>query len=178
MGLLSFIFPWGNISGNPVEVNKPSKTGNNDIVNESNPVNNVVHLQKPTGLPIDSVYGYLRQDFEQKGYNEAIGGADSSFKESVKDIIKHGLIIQIEYARLKYEDDLDVIEIYVQDAKNNGLFKAESELEAKKKIYYKHLSVLDKIENNPDEQNHYLMYMYESYKRGFLHGLTDVARKL
>lgn len=149
-----------------------------EIKDTNHPVNNLMLSQKPTGLPIDDAYAYIQKDFEKIGFDDAVGGADSSSCEWGKVLIKSGLIIEIENARRKYNDKLVLIERYLKEAELNGLLNTMSELEAKKKIYYMHLTALDVMENTPEEGNNNLINMYESYKRGFFRGFREVAREL
>lgn len=178
MGLLNLNFLRNAVSRNLHDKERLPRTENNGVASDTNPVGNIVLAQRSIGMPIDAVYEYLKQDFEKMGYNDAISGTDNSSEETVKYIVKSGLNMQIEHARLRYEDELDTIAVYIELMRHNGLLKAEMELEAKAKIYNKHLSILDKMGDDKDEGNHCLLYMYESYKRGFLRGLTDVAQKL
>ena len=45
------------------------------LVNETNeekPVNNIVTITYGTGKPIDLIYNFLKDDYESKGYDDAL----------------------------------------------------------------------------------------------------------
>lgn len=133
---------------------------------------------EPAKRPIDAVYSFLSQDFEQRGYDDALGGLDIASNTSMNSIVRSKLNILIRDARLKYEEELSMLAVYIKRMEQHGLLQSMEELEAKKSICHKHLDELDAIEHGPDDDNQHLGFMYESYKRGFLNGLVDVARKM
>lgn len=38
-------------------------------------------------MPIDAIYAYIKDDYEQMGYDDAMCNADIQYKESKKEII-------------------------------------------------------------------------------------------
>ena len=67
-----------------------------DFVDESNPLDrgNTVTINYGTGMPIDLIYSELKEDYEQKGYEDAICNPDMSYKEMNLSIIRHNIEIK------------------------------------------------------------------------------------
>ena len=69
------------------------------LVNETNeekPVNNIVTITYGTGKPIDLIYNFLKDDYESKGYDDALTNPDTSYKEMNKSMIKSSLEIKFK----------------------------------------------------------------------------------
>lgn len=74
-----------------------------DFVDESAPIdsNNIVMINYGTGMPIDLIYNDLKEDYEQKGYEDALCNPDMSYKEMNQSIIRHNIEIKFEQVILK-----------------------------------------------------------------------------
>ena len=64
-------------------------------------------------MPIDAIYAYIQDDYEQEGYSDAMCNADMAYKESKKEIIKNGLKMLFEQVRLRYESDIRDINVQI-----------------------------------------------------------------
>ena len=75
-----------------------------DFVDESNPLDkgNTIVINYGTGMPIDLIYNDLKEDYEQKGYEDAICNPDMSYKEMNQSINRHNIEIKFEQGILKY----------------------------------------------------------------------------
>ena len=99
---------------------------------ETNVSNRFITIAYGTGKPIDVIYNYLKDDYESKGYNDALTNPDSSYKEMNKSMIKSTLEVKFKQVRLRYEDDLQTIEFHITSRKEAGLIELVKELETKK----------------------------------------------
>lgn len=86
-----------------------------DFVDDSEPIleSNAMTIKYGTGMPIDAIYAYIQDDYEQEGYSDAMCNADMAYKESKKEIIKNGLKMLFEQVRLRYESDIPSIDYTV-----------------------------------------------------------------
>ena len=143
--------------------------------NEEKPVNNVVTITYGTGKAIDLIYNFLKDDYESKGYDDALTNPDSSYKEMNKAMIKSSLEVKFKQVRRKYEDDLRTIDFHINSRKEAGLIELVKELETKKEILLQHVKELNTMEQDFMDEAPYMMGMLLSYERGFLRGLAALS---
>ena len=96
MGLFNF-FKKGNQVNNTEVVGLPNVEDNSkeilpeirreDFVDDSEPnlESNTITIKYGTGMPIDAIYAYIQDDYEQEGYSDAMCNADMAYKESKKE---------------------------------------------------------------------------------------------
>ena len=66
-----------------------------DFVDESNPSSDgKITITYGTGMPIDLIYNFLKEDYERKGYEDALSNPDMSYRDTNKEIIKSELEVQ------------------------------------------------------------------------------------
>ena len=143
--------------------------------NEEKPVNNVVTITYGTGKAIDLIYNFLKDDYESKGYDDALTNPDSSYKEMNKAIIKSSLEVKFKQVRRRYQDDLRTIDFHINSRKEAGLIELVKELETKKEILLQHVKELNTMEQDFIDEAPYMMGMLFSYERGFLRGLAALS---
>ena len=143
--------------------------------NEEKPVNNVVTITYGTGKAIDLIYNFLKDDYESKGYDDALTNPDSSYKEMNKAMIKSSLEVKFKQVRRRYEDDLRTIDFHINSRKEAGLIELVKELETKKEILLQHVKELNTMEKDFMDEAPYMMGMLYSYERGFLRGLAALS---
>ena len=71
----------------PVVVKEPTIEQNVLVeeTNEKKPENNKITITYGTGKAIDLIYNFLKDDYESKGYDDALTNPDSSYKEQSHD---------------------------------------------------------------------------------------------
>lgn len=143
--------------------------------NEEKPVNNIVTITYGTGKAIDLIYNFLKDDYESKGYDDALTNPDSSYKEMNKAMIKSSLEVKFKQVRRRYEDDLRTIDFHINSRKEAGLIELVKELETKKEILLQHVKELNTMEQDFMNEAPYMMGMLFSYERGFLRGLAALS---
>ena len=139
------------------------------------PVNSIVTITYGTGKPIDLIYNFLKDDYESKGYDDALTNPDTSYKEMNKSMIKSSLEIKFKQVHRKYEDDLRTIDFHINSRKEAGLVELVKELETKKEILLQHVQELNTMEQDFINEAPYMMGMLFSYERGFLRGLAALS---
>lgn len=143
--------------------------------NEEKSTNNLITITYGTGKAIDLIYNFLKDDYESKGYDDALTNPDSSYKEMNKSMIKSALEIKFKQVRRKYEDDLRTIDFHINSRKEAGLIELVKELETKKEILLQHVKELNTMEQDFINEAPYMMGMLFSYERGFLRGLAALS---
>lgn len=143
--------------------------------NEEKSVNNVITITYGTGKAIDLIYDFLRDDYESKGYEDALTNPDSSYKEMNKSMIKCSLEVKFKQVRRRYEDDLYTIDFHINSRKEAGLVELVKEFETKKEILLQHVKELNTMEQDFIDEAPYMMGMLYSYERGFLRGLAALS---
>ena len=143
--------------------------------NEEKPANNVVTITYGTGKAIDLIYNFLKDDYESKGYDDALTNPDSSYKEMNKAMIKSSLEVKFKQVRRRYQDDLRTIDFHINSRKEAGLIELVKELETKKEILLQHVKELNTMEQDFIDEVPYMMGMLFSYERGFLRGLAALS---
>lgn len=161
----------------PVLVEEPTSEQNVLVeeTNEEKPVNNIVTITYGTGKAIDLIYNFLKDDYESKGYDDALTNPDSSYKEMNKAMIKSSLEVKFKQVRRRYEDDLRTIDFHINSRKEAGLIELVKELETKKEILLQHVKELNTMEQDFMNEAPYMMGMLFSYERGFLRGLAALS---
>ena len=163
MGVLNFF------RRKPMLVEEPTMEQNVLVedTNEEKSTNNLITITYGTGKAIDLIYNFLKDDYESKGYDDALTNPDSSYKEMNKSMIKSALEIKFKQVRRKYEDDLRTIDFHINSRKEAGLIELVKELETKKEILLQHIKELNAMEQDFMNEVPYMMGMLFSYERGF-----------
>ena len=128
-----------------------------------------------TKLPIDIIYGFLKEDYEKKAYNDALTNPDKSYKEMNLAIIRSNLEVKFKQVLLKYEDMLREINFHIQSRGQAGLTDIVELLKSKKEAYEKHMEELKKMKVDLDKEELYMTGIFKSYEVGFTRGLASLS---
>jgi hypothetical protein len=153
------------------------RKGKNHSIDDSKSNENVILIPNnyETGFPIDAVYQYMSRDYEQIGYSDAIKNQEPSYKETKKSNILNGLKRHCDQVRLKYSDELRKLEVHINECEEQGLRVTKERLSAKKETYVEHINTIEKIKKSVEENNLEMLSMIESYERGFIRGVAEIA---
>lgn len=128
-----------------------------------------------TGMPIDLIYFYLKEDNEKKGYDDAICNPDMSYKEMNKTLIRSNLEVKFKQIILKYTDDLREIDFHIESRSQAGLVDVVEQLKSRKETIQKHMTILLEMEADLKKDAPYMLGMLMSYDRGFMKGLAALS---
>jgi len=128
-----------------------------------------------TKLPIDIIYGFLKEDYESKAYHDALTNPDKSYKETNMAIIRSNLEVKFRQVILKYEDMLRDINFHIQSRGQAGLTDIVDLLKSKKESYEKHLEELKSMKKDLDKNELYMIGIFKSYEVGFTRGLASLS---
>lgn len=144
-----------------------------DPVQQSSTTSTRIHrvIDVFTNKPIDAAYVYIKKDYEDDGYNDAITLMDVAYMDKGVAKIVNGLRILFRQIRRKYEDAL--LELQKQKAVFESMFMTSSLSETNSKISLinSHLEELTTLESDLDNNAPDMQNMVDTYKRGFMTGI-------
>lgn len=147
-----------------------------DFVDESNPSSDgKITITYGTGMPIDLIYNFLKEDYERKGYEDALSNPDMSYRDTNKEIIKSELEVKFKQVRLKYNDVLRELDFHITTRTQAGLVDLVRQLETEKETYLQHTKELNQMEEDFINQKPYIIGMLLSYDKGFSRGLAALS---
>lgn len=128
-----------------------------------------------TGWPIDIVYGYLRKNYEDKGFADAMVKSDLTFRDMNMQLIRNKILMVFREINLNYDAMKQDLQIRIDNCNAAGLLTTVAELEKSIHlidVHKKELSGLeDDFRNNANEASIPL----QSYECGFLRGIATVS---
>lgn len=161
----------------PVEINNEQ-----DVINESeNPVEdpkdeegkkNLITITWGTGLPIDVIFHYIHKNYEEEGYQDAIVNSDIAYRDSKEKIIRNDLEMLFNRIALRYKNDIREIEFKIDNARKAYALAAVAQLDSRRETYVEHLAEIEKMKEMLNTDDPKMTNMIESYRRGFLKGIT------
>ncbi len=128
-----------------------------------------------TNMPIDLIYSYLRKDYEQRGYEDALANPDAVYKELNKSLLRSDFEILFKQVKRRYEDDLKEIEFHIQSRTEAGLLNVVEQLKTRREILLQHLTEMKEMEDDLKNNSSYMGRMLFAYERGFLRGLAALS---
>ena len=149
-----------------------------DFIDNSDPPkqeNSTYSVEFGSRLPIDIIYGFLKEDYEDKAYRDALTNPDKSYKETNMAIIRSRLEIKFKQVMLKYEDMLRDIDFHIQSRGQAGLTDIVELLKSKKETYEKHVMELNKMKEDLGKGEFYMVGIFKSYEVGFTRGLASLS---
>lgn len=165
-----------------IAVNPSITEGKEDPVKKDNvstpDSNQITIVDYGTHMPIDIIYGSLRTNHEQRGYNDAMCSPDISYKELNLNLIKNDLIVKIRQVKLNYKKGLSDIDFHIESRSQAGLVDTVNELEKQKEIFLEHLELLNKMETDYQNNESYMIGSLLSYERGFMRGLAAKSMEM
>ena len=149
-----------------------------DFINNTDPSindNSIYTGEFNSKLPIDIIYGFLKENYENKAYNDALTNPDKSYKDTNIEIIRSNLEVKFKQVLLKYEDMLREINFHIQSRGQAGLTDIVELLKSKKETYEKHVEELKKMKQDLDKEELYMIGIFKSYEVGFKRGLASLS---
>ncbi|MFV0391219.1 MAG: hypothetical protein ACK5KP_04950 [Paludibacteraceae bacterium] len=149
-----------------------------DFVDRSDPIdheNSSQSVEFGSKLPIDLIYAYLKEDYEQKAYNDALTNPDKYYKEMNLEIIKSNLDVKFMQVELKYNDLLREISFHIKSRSEAGLTDIVELLRTNENTYKNHLEILHQMKKDLANKESYMMGIFKSYEVGFTRGLASLS---
>ena len=137
----------------------------------------IITIKWGTGMPIDVIFNFIHKDFEDEGYQDALVNSDLQYREAKEGIIRNDLKMLFKRISLRYKSDIREIEVQMRNAQESYAMSSASLLQARKETYEEHLTEIAEMERLLDANDPKMMTMIESYRRGFLKGISAITLK-
>lgn len=157
------------INGDPVGAGDQ-----NGLKKLSSPEYNMISSNGTKGL--DSIYAFLQNDYETRGYNDALTNPDESYKNDNISLIQHDLMILIERTATYYETMLKETDFHISSRSRAGLIDLVEELKIRKEITMDHLEKVKQIKAEAQNSGNASQRIVLSYQRGFMRGLYAISQ--
>lgn len=125
---------------------------------------------------LDSIYAFLQNDYETRGYNDALTNPDESYKNDNIKLIQHDLMILIERTSTFYETMLKETDFHISSRSRAGLIDLVEELKIRKEITMDHLEKVKQIRAEAQNGGNASQRIVLSYQRGFMRGLYAISQ--
>lgn len=116
------------------------------------------------------IYDIISTDHEKEGYDDALTNSSIEYCKAKESLILNELLQKFEQIKLKYENDIRVLSVKIENAKALMAPYTVANLEAKKAICTDHLDKIVEMKQRVDQKAPELMTMIDSYHRGFIRG--------
>ncbi|MDF1573300.1 MAG: hypothetical protein P1P82_16955 [Bacteroidales bacterium] len=147
------------------------------FVEDSDPVENTpVNGATGSSADLESIYNFLQDDYESKGYDDALANPDDSYKTDNIMMYKKDLEILIQKVTTKYDDLLREMDFHISSRQRAGLIDIVEELKSKSQTVSEHRNKVEEIENDAKNDRGMCQRMILSYQRGFNRGLAAITQ--
>lgn len=130
-----------------------------------------------TGMPIDVIFHFIHKNYEEDGFQDALINSDITYRDAKEKIIRNDLEMLFKRIILCYKKNIREIDVQINNARQAYALSAASSLEARRATYEEHLTEIDEMREQFESDDPKMMTMIESYRRGFLKGITAVSLK-
>jgi hypothetical protein len=147
-----------------VEYEKPKISHSMEPNEASVPVNN-----------LQSLYSFLEQNFEKKGYEDALMNPDTSFRDEHIRFIQNELNLMLSKVNIHYSGYMRTIEFHIETRKRSGMMETVDELLTQKATIQDEMKVVSIIEEDAKKCNGLTENLFVSYKKGFKNGFAAIT---
>ena len=126
-------------------------------------------------MPLDEIYNYLRIDFESRGYEDALSNPDTSYRDMNKQLLVSNLKVLFKQIKQIYIDNLKTNDFHIKSREQAGLIDIVELLKNRRETLENHLTEINKMETDLENNVDYMVGMLLSYERGFLRGLAALS---
>ena len=157
------------ITTNPVVIHKDPAIGNESDIQSTEffPGNGSIGL--------DAIYAFFQDDYESRGYNDALANPDDSYKSDNIKLFNHDLLILIDRSSNYYETMLKELDFHIGSRTRAGLIDLVEELKNRKEIIKDLLEKINLIKGDAVNGNGPSQRIGLSYQRGFMRGLSAIS---
>ena len=132
----------------------------------------VITITWGTGMPIDVIFNFIHKNFEEDGYQDALVSQDISYRDAKITIIRNDLEMLFKRITLRYKRSIREVNARIENSRKAFALGATADLEACLETYEEHLAEITEMENQLANGDPKMTTMIESYKRGFLKGVS------
>lgn len=136
---------------------------------------NPLTVSYATGWPIDVIYGYLRKNYEQKGFDDALVKSDLTFRDMNINIIRNKILMAFREINLNYDVMRRDLQTRLETCSAAGLLTTVSDIEKRITVIDTHKSELQRLEKDFCNGRNEASIPLQSYECGFLRGIATIA---
>ena len=125
---------------------------------------------------LDYVYAFFQNDYESKGYNDALTNPDESYKNDNIRLLNHDILILIDRTATYYEDLAKEVQFHINSRSRAGLIDLVEELKIRMQIINDHREKLNAIKEEAAAGTGAVQRIALSYQRGFMRGLASISQ--
>lgn len=128
-----------------------------------------------TGWPIDVVYGYLRKNYEEKGFADAMVKGDLAFRDMNMNLIRNNILMVFREINLNYDVMKQDLQVRMDNCRAAGLLTTVAEIEKSMSLINVHKEELKQLESDFRNNANESAIPLQSYECGFLRGIATIA---
>lgn len=133
---------------------------------------NLITITWGTGMPIDVIFNFIHKNFEEDGFQDALVNQDITYRDAKITIIRNDLEMLFKRITLRYKSNIREVNVRIENSRKAFALGAACDLEARLATYEEHLAEITEMENQLANDDPKMTTMIESYKRGFLKGIS------
>lgn len=133
---------------------------------------NLITITWGTGMPIDVIFNFIHKNFEEEGFQDALVNSDITYRDTKVKIIRYNLEMLFTRITLRYKTDIRMVESKMNNAREAFALGAVAKLDSLKHTYEEHLAEIEDMKELLDADDPKMTTMIESYRRGFMKGVT------
>ncbi|MFD1770560.1 hypothetical protein [Sphingobacterium suaedae] len=122
------------------------------------------------------IYNYLQQDFEAKGYDDALVSPDEGYKNDNIRLIRYDLEILIHQVKTYHDSLMKDMEFHIQSRGRAGLVDLVDELKIKQTDLHAHMEKVHEFERSLQSDSGLCERAILAYKRGFMKGMASITQ--
>lgn len=127
-------------------------------------------------IGLDAIYAFFQDDYESRGYNDALTNPDESYKNDNIKLFNHDLLILIDRSSNYYDNLLKELDFHISSRTRAGLIDLVEELKIRKDIIQDLIGKIKVIKEDALNGNGSTQRVALSYQRGFMRGLSAISQ--
>ncbi len=132
----------------------------------------IITITWGTGMPIDVIFNFIHKNFEEEGFQDALVNSDITYRDTKEKIIRTDLEMLFKRITLRYKSDIRETKYRIDNARKAFALAAAAQLDSLKETYEEHLAEIEEMQKLLNADDPKMTTMIESYRRGFLKGIT------
>lgn len=177
-GATSVLGEAGNTLGErTIDMKPPPEIPEHIFIEYSKPIQkeSMESEDKPEVNDLDTLYRYLEQNLEKKGYEDALMNPDTSYMEEHIQFIQNELNLLIAKVHTYYGGYMRTIDFHIETRKRNGMVETVDELMTHKETVAERIRKVNEIEQSAKNGNGISQNLVLSYRKGYRNGFAAIT---
>lgn len=124
---------------------------------------------------LQTLYNYLGQNLEKKGYEDALMNPDTAYMEENLRSIRNALSLKISKVKSYYNVRIKTIDFHIETRRRSGMVETVEELVTEKAVAEDEMSTVTLIEEHAKNGNGLTENLFLNYKKGFKNGFAAIT---